>query len=277
MYLGIDIGGTKTLVATIDDRGVIQEKIKLPTPKDYQEFLQKLKAALDNFPKTTFRYCGIGMPGIIDRTKGASTWSGGNLTWKNSPIAQDVSSIANCPVVVENDANMASLSEANLVKDRYRTVLYITLSTGIGSGFVINGKLDPNTLNAEVGHMIYSLKDNYRTWEQMASGGTIVKQYGQRADEITDTKIWKAISERIAVGLINLSAALTPEIIILGGGVGGHLNRFKEYLDEQLVRLAPSGVQVPPVLQAQHPEEAVLYGCYELAKQKRFGEHAATH
>ncbi len=102
----------------------------------------------------------------------------------------------------------------------------------------------------------------------MASGGTIVEQYKQRDDEITDPETWQAISENIAIGLVNLSAALTPEVIILGGGVGAHLDRFKQYLDEQLERLAPNGVNVPPVLQAQHAEEAVLYGCYELAKQR---------
>jgi predicted NBD/HSP70 family sugar kinase len=268
MYLGIDIGGTKTLVASFDDNGKIVAKAKLSTPQAYEAFLQELKTVLQTIPTTELHYCGIGMPGIIDRTQGVSTWSGGNLTWKNSPITQDVAAITNCPVVVENDANLAALSEANLVKDRYRTALYITLSTGIGSGFVIDGVLDQNTINAEVGHMIYPAGDNYLTWEKMASGGTIVEQYGQRADEISDPKIWEAISQRIALGLINLSAALTPEVIILGGGVGAHLDRFKQYLDEQLKALAPSGVHVPPVLQAQHPEEAVLYGCYELAKQR---------
>jgi predicted NBD/HSP70 family sugar kinase len=211
------------------------------------------------------------MPGIIDREQGVSTWSGGNLTWKNSPIAKDVAAIAGCPVVVENDANLAALSEASYVKERYRTALYITLSTGIGSGFVVDSRLNPTTLNAEVGHMIYPYPDSdkgYRTWEQMASGGTIVEEYGQRAESISDPKIWESISERIALGLVNLSAALTPEVIILGGGVGAHLDRFHQYLDKQVNRLAPSGVKVPPILKARHAEEAVIFGCYELARQK---------
>jgi predicted NBD/HSP70 family sugar kinase len=268
MYLGIDIGGTKTLVASFGDDGTIGQKVKFPTPGDYQAFLQELKTTVAGFDATEFRYCGIGMPGIIDRAQGVSSWSGGNLQWKSNPIAKDVEAIVNCPAVVENDANTAALSEAILVLDQYRTTLYVTLSTGIGSGFVADGVIDPNTLNAEVGHMIFPARDGgYKSWEQMASGGTIVETYGQRADEITDPAIWKAVSEQIAIGLINLSAALTPEVIILGGGVGAHLDRFKQYLDEPLQRLAPSGVRVPPVLQARHAEESVVYGCYELAKQ----------
>jgi predicted NBD/HSP70 family sugar kinase len=275
MYLGIDIGGTKTLVASLKDDGSIADMAKFSTPQDYQQFLKELKHSLSEFSAKEFAYCGIGMPGIIDRTKNASTWSGGNLTWKNSPIAQDVEAIAGCPVIVENDANVAALSEANLVKDDYRTVLYITLSTGIGSGFVVDGNLDPNTLNAEVGHMIYPYEEGYRTWEQLASGGTIVEEYGQRAEAISDPKTWEDITERIAMGLVNLSAALTPEVIILGGGVGAHLDRFQQYLNTQIKRLAPNGVHVPPILQAQHPDEAVLYGCYELAKQRSTGHGKA--
>jgi predicted NBD/HSP70 family sugar kinase len=268
MYLGIDIGGTKTLVASFDKHGSLLDSVKIPTPHDYREFLEKLKPIVDDLPDAPFQYCGIGMPGIIDRARGGSTWSGDNLGWKHHSIASDVSAIVNCPVIVENDANTAAIGEARFVQDTYQTALYVTLSTGIGSGFVVNGNLDPATLNAEVGHMIFPHGDDYRSWEQMASGGTIVKEYGQRADEITDPAIWEAISEQIAVGLINLTAALTPEVIILGGGVGAHLNRFKQYLDEQVKRLSLSGVHVPPILQAHYAEQSVIYGCYELAKQK---------
>ena len=167
MYLGIDIGGTKTLVASLNDDGSIADQVKFETPDDYQAFLTELRNSLARLPAKDFLYAGIGMPGIIDRANNASTWSGGNLTWKNSPIAKDVGAIANCRAVVENDANVAALSEAKLVKDRYRTALYITLSTGVGSGYVVDGVLDPNTIDAEVGHMIYPSSDSesgYRSW-----------------------------------------------------------------------------------------------------------------
>jgi glucokinase len=61
---------------------------------------------------------------------------------------------------------------------------------------------------------------------------------------------------------------LTPEVIIIGGGVGASLHKFKGYLDNWLKALTPVAITVPPILEAQHPEEAVIYGCYELAKQR---------
>lgn len=276
MYLGIDIGGTKTLVASLNDDGSIADKIKFDTSQDYQTFLKDLKTNLHQLPAKEFSYCGVGMPGILDRATGASKWAGGNLAWGSSPITDDISEIVGCKAVVENDANMAGLSEANLIKDRYKTALYLTISTGIGGVYVVNGKIDMNMADAEVGHMLYKQGDAYETWEEITSGKAIVEKFGQRADEITEPGIWKAISEPIAVGLINLSAALTPEAIIIGGGVGANLHHFKSYLEEAIRQLKPEAITVPPILQAQHAEEAVLYGCYELAKQ-RSGSHGKTN
>jgi len=275
MYLGIDIGGTKTLVASLKDDGSIADMAKFSTPQDYQQFLKELERSLTEFSAKKFAYCGIGMPGTIDREKGTSKWTGGNLSWGHCPIAESVGDIAGCKVVVENDANMAGLSEASYVKDQYRTTLYLTISTGIGGAYIVNGEIDMNMADAEVGHMLYKQGDAYETWEEITSGKAIVEKYSQRADEITEPAIWKAISEPIAMGLINLSAVLTPEVIIIGGGVGANLDRFHKYLDEAIRQLKPAAIAVPPVLQAQHAEEAVLYGCYELAKQRLTGHGKA--
>lgn len=268
MYLGIDIGGTKTLVASFDGHGQLTEKVRFSSPQDYQSFSRELKASVATLSAKDFKYCGVGMPGLVDRETGRSKWAGGNLAWESCPLGDDVSAIVGCPVAVENDANLAGLSEAKLVQDRYPTALYITISTGIGGVFVVDGAIDPSTADAEIGHMIYPSGNGHQTWEQLTSGKAIVDKYGRRADEINDPETWEAVSEQIAVGLINLSAVLTPKAIILGGGVGGNLHRFKAYLDESLERLTPAAVTVPPILEAQHPDEAVLYGCYELAKQR---------
>lgn len=270
MYLAVDIGGTKTLVAVFDEQGQLKEKTKFSTTNDFSAFLEDFKDAQASLQTSKFDYCGIGMPGVIDREHGVSRWGGGNLGWpKDNPIAEQISAIINCGVVVENDANAAGLSEAVLVKDRYRTALYLTISTGIGGVYVIDGIIDQNTVDAEVGHMIFKSEDGYHTWEQLASGKAIVAKYGQRADEISDAAVWQAATEPLAVGLINLSATLTPEVIILGGGVGAHLDRFQPYLQDWLKQLRPpTAVRVPNIIPAKRAEEAVLYGCYELARQK---------
>jgi glucokinase len=68
-------------------------------------------------------------------------------------------------------------------------------------------------------------------------------------------------------------AALTPDVIVLGGGVGAHYEKFKKPLQEELEEFKNPLVVVPPIVKAKHPEEAVIYGCYELARQHHENVH----
>ncbi|MES2970957.1 MAG: ROK family protein [Patescibacteria group bacterium] len=266
--MAVDIGGTKTLVAVFTPEGEVVESQKFRTPQVYEEFKQELAANVAKLSTNNFLGGAIGMPGQVDRALGISISAGPNLQWSNSPLAADLQSLINAPAAIENDANLAGLSEALLVKETYRKTLYITLSTGIGGGYVIDGLLDLNTLDAEVGHMIFERDGTFRTWESFASGKAIVAKYGKRASEIEDTTIWEEISLNIAIGIINVSAVLTPDVIIIGGGVGAHLEKFINPLNKKLAELKPGSLKLPAVIQAGRPEEAVIYGCYELAKQQ---------
>src|SRR5688572_14483180 len=133
MYLGIDIGGTKTLLACLTNEGIIKDKIRFETPKDYRLFINSLADEVVKLSTKEFIACGVGVPGLLEREKGIGITMG-NLPWKNVPIKNDVKKIVGCPVVIDNDANLAGLSEAMLVKDKYDKVLYVTISTGIGTG-----------------------------------------------------------------------------------------------------------------------------------------------
>lgn len=272
MYLAIDIGGTKTLVAVFDASGAVAKQVKFPTPEDYETFIQALGEHVKELGVEDFRAAGIAIPGKVDRKNGVGI-AFGNLTWRNVPIQADCEKIINAPIVIENDANLAGLSEAILLKDKYKKVFYITISTGIGGIYVVNGKIDENTQDAEVGHMLLEYRGESVIWEKFASGKAIFEKYGKKAVEIDDPEAWEEISRNIAIGLYACIASYTPEAIVIGGGVGAHLDRFKSYLDAALKKYENPIVTLPPVLQAQRPEEAVIYGCYELAKE-RYGHVA---
>lgn len=274
MYLAVDIGGTKTLVAVFTPEGEIVEQQKFPSAQNYEQFKSDLADCVAKLSTKEFLAGSVGIPGSVDRNLGISISAGPNLTWLNSPVASDLQSYIGAPCVVENDANAAGLSEGLLVKDRYRKSLYITISTGIGGGYVVDGALDPDTLTAEVGHMIFEHEGTYQTWEGFASGKAIVAKYGKQASEIEDSTIWEAIARTIALGIVNVSTVLTPEVIIVGGGVGSHLEKFLAPLNQAVNELKPVGLNPPIILKAQNPEEAVIYGCYELARQ-HYDKHAA--
>ena len=103
-------------------------------------------------------------------------------------------------------------------------------------------------------------------WEHFASGKAIVAKYGKRASEIDDPAIWAAIVRDFSVGIIDVIAITEPEIVIIGGGVGAHFDRFGELLVRELKKYETPMMLIPPIRQAQRSEEAVIYGCYELIK-----------
>lgn len=266
MYLGIDIGGTKTLVAALDQHGVITSSLKFPTPENYDDFIKELKHVLkDELPIDDFRAGCVAAPGNIDRKHGRFE-EGGNLKWQHVPLQHDIERFVHCPMLIENDANLAGLSEAMLLKDKHATVLYLTISTGIGSGFIVDQKIDPSMADSEAGQMMIQRGDKIVKWESFASGKAIYERYHQKASEINDPKIWKAVVADLAIGFVDLLAVTQPDVIVIGGGVGHYLDKFHDLLVDELQKYTTPLVPVPPIIKAGRPEEAVVYGCYDLAR-----------
>lgn len=265
MYVGIDIGGTKTLVAAFSEDGYAQEQIKFPTPKSYTEFLQQLTATVTKLTAEDFQAGCVAAPGQIDRSRGIVT-NFGNLSWRNVPLLKDVEHITKCPMLIENDAKLAAVSEAAQLPD-YTRVLYVTISTGIGFALAIDGKTD-SAIGDSGGHTILlEHRGKLVPWESFASGSAIVKRFGKRASDINDASTWKLIAHDLAPGFLELIATLSPDIIVVGGGVGNYLDKFHDLLMAELKRYEMPMLSIPPINEAHRPNEAVIYGCYQLAKE----------
>lgn len=265
MILAIDIGGTKTLIASFNGRGVVTEHIKFPTPHDYHEFILKLASSVESLTTKKFVHCVIAVPGKVDRSTGVAI-AFGNLPWKNVPILQDLALHIPGKITIENDANLAGLSEADLLH-QYRKVLYITVSTGIGGVLVVDRRIDPISQDAEYGQMLLEHDGRLTRWEKFASGSAIVAHFGKLASDITNEQDWHIIARNIAIGLIDVIAATTPDAIVVGGGVGTHFVKFGDKLKNELEIYQNDLIFIPPLYGAQRAEEAVIYGCYLLALQ----------
>ena len=268
MYLGVDIGGTKTLVATLSDDGVIIDSRRFPSAPDYQNFLRDLEQNLNGLQLDDDVRCCAGVSGLLDRDKGIAH-ALGNLPWTEVHIADDISKlIGNRPVIIENDSRLAGLSEAQLIKDRYNDILYMTVSTGIGGAFIQNGRIATPLQDMEMGKMPLLHDGKYVQWEEFASGRAIAERYGKPASQITEPDIWNTIGTDLAHGLGAVCSILQPDVIVIGGGVGQFADKYKGviqgYLQEQL-----HAIVRPPeaILVAQRPDEAVVYGCYDLLRQ----------
>lgn len=274
--MGIDIGGTKTLIALLDDDGVIKDQAKLPTNEVYGQFLKDLKKIFQNFgPQHNLIATGVAVPAVsLDRVKGRAI-NFGNLPWKNVNIKEDIETICDSTVVVENDAKLAALSESMLLKE-YGRVLYVTISTGIGYALVVDGQIDTNIGDGGGRTILLEHNNSMMPWEDFASGRAIVERYGKRAEDITESNIWQAICSDLAEGLIYLIGMTEPEIIVIGGSVGLYFDRYGELLGEEIKKYRIPLVKMPKLSEAKRPELAVVYGCYDLAKQV-YPHHAISN
>jgi predicted NBD/HSP70 family sugar kinase len=275
MYLGVDVGGTKTLVTVLNSDGIIRECAKFPTPKSYDHFLLELRHTLAHFKTQDFHAAGVGIPVTVFDRKHGRAINFGNLPWRNVPIQLDMEHICKCPVVIENDAKMAALSEAMLIKEAYQKVLYVTVSTGIGIGLVVDGKIDTSIGDSGGRAIVLEHKGKLTPWEDFASGHAIVETYNKRAMDIKDKATWQKICRDLAKGFVHLIALTQPEAIVVGGSVGTYFDRYGDVLKAEVKKYHLPLVPMPDIIAAQRPEEAVVYGCYDLAKQ-RFPHHAKT-
>jgi predicted NBD/HSP70 family sugar kinase len=229
MYVGIDIGGSKTLIGVLNEHGVILESHKFPTAPNYEEFLADVANTVDAFTTDDFRAASVGIAVThLDRAHGIGK-DFGNLPWRDITIKDDIEDVLHCPVIVENDAKLACLSEAMVRKDRSK-ILYVTVSTGIGYALVTDQKIDTNIGDG---------------------GGRLILQ---------------PFNGKL-VGLLELIAITEPDVIVFGGSVGTYFERLKPHLEAELTKHQTPLLIVPPLEQAKRPEEAVLYGCYDLIQE----------
>jgi len=265
MYLGIDIGGTKTLVAAFTDNGQLNESLRFDTSQKYDNFESELSQAIKSLKTTSFDAACIAFPGPVDRVNKIGVRFG-NLPWKNVHTAQFLEKLIKSPVLVENDAKLAGLYEANNIIHDFKKVVYITISTGIGIALIVDGVIDSNVGDRGGNAMMLEYGGKTISWEELASGKAIVTRYGKKASEIDDPKIWKVLAHDFALGIVDVIALMEPQAIVIGGGVGSHFNKFGDFLEAELQKYKTPIAKYPKILPAKKPEEAVIYGCYQYAK-----------
>lgn len=272
MFLGVDIGGTKTLMACFSAVGQPTSTKKFKTNQDYKQFLVDFEANFKSLTQSDLQSAVVGIPGRLDRELGRALGYG-NLKWPEVPIEADIQAIVGCPVTIENDSKLAGLSEAKLILNEFKRVMYVTIGTGISDAVIMNGVIDKAMEDSEGGQMWLDYGGRLIQWEDLASGKAIVSRYGKRAEEITDTETWKQIAHFISLGMVNLINVVQPDAVVIGGGIGEYFERFAGPLIQELKRYATPLTPTPPILKAKRPEEAVIYGCYDLASQKYASIH----
>lgn len=289
--IGIDIGGSNTRVALIDENLNLIDRIQFRTnPEDPEETLKKIASVISNFSKDIVGI-GVSCPGPLDLETGYILRSP-NLgeKWWTLSIPDTISELTGLPAYLENDANLAALAEAVVGdgKDK-RYVQFLTISTGLGSGQVIDKKIydGAHGFAHEIANCI--LWENGPQHGRLDKGaveaicsGTAITTRAQKAGldvkhagEVNDlanagnetaAKIMDEAKEYLANMIAILIAVTDPEIVILGGSVAMKIDGFvKDVEDRVKKKVYPPVVPYVDIRPSSLSEDSGLLGAGYLA------------
>ena len=260
----VDTGGTKTLIASFDHDGTMGQMIRFPTPSSQKKYVTLLRETLQkHYGDKQVEAVVVALPGIVK--EGVAVWCN-NLGWKNFNAGEELAGVlGKTPVLIENDANLAGLAETRSLDPTPTSSLYVTISTGIGTGVITNGHIDPGLRYSEGGRALVEFDGVVREWEDFASGKAIYETYGKFARDIKSKRHWNEIADRISRGFLAVIPIIQPDVIIIGGSIGTYFKEYDDQLKALLREKLPPHIPCPTLKKAKHPEEAVIYGCYYYA------------
>ena len=240
MLAGIDLGGTQVRVALARSDGQLLASFKTRTPLlgTPQRMVEWAATEIESHRRREkVTSMTIAAPGPIDIKHGVLVNPPNLPGWRNVPLAQMLHRATGANVLVANDADMAGLGEFHRGAGRgTRNMVYITWSTGVGGGLIIDGRLHRGAHGTagEIGHMIIDPDgplDNCGQrgcLEAMAGGASLARETGHPAAELfkaaqAGDKHARMVVERAArymgLSLISLTNAIDPELFVMGGGV----------------------------------------------------------
>ncbi|HHY70319.1 MAG TPA: ROK family protein [Thermoanaerobacterales bacterium] len=271
--VGIDLGGTKIASCLLDEEGDILKKVILSTlaSEGPEAVIGRMKASVyevvkqANVDRKSILAIGVGAPGPMDIEKGIIKNPPNLPGWVEIPLRDILREEFKLPIGLENDANAAALGENLYGSGKgIDNFMYITVSTGIGGGVVVNGKLfkGANGNAAEIGHTIINFQGprcgcgNMGCWEAYASGTalarfaregiesgrkTVIKDIAGNKD-IKAEHVFTAVKQGddfamelvdregyyLGVGLANMVNAFNPNCIAIGGGLTHEWDLFSD-------------------------------------------------
>ena len=246
MYIGLDIGGTNIRVGAVNNNEITysyKEKT-LDNVSNVDELYIKIIRLIENVPNyKNANAIGISVAGSVDN-KTSNIVTSKNLSMLiNYPLKTKLEKHFNINVFIENDAKVIGLAESILGKGKdYNIVCYITISTGCGGAFIVNKKIYTGSNNFG-GYIPRIILDGKNTSDNLLSGRAMYENAKEllNINEVKDIfdlyrnnneiakKIVDDFKNNLLVLLLNVSATLNPDIIILGGSM---LNDSDVYLDE---------------------------------------------
>ena len=272
MYLGIDVGATHIKVAT-GKNGKLESKVDFPTKK-FDSSLQEIKRAVQKLATGhKIERIGLGVPGPLEIKTNRIVRHPRLIGWQNINLTEIFSETLQTPVVVAHDASAAALGEFIYGAGRGKNpVCYTTVSTGIGVGLVVDGKIYTGTHNPEAGQQLLGINSIKCTCGQkadlevFASGAELEKRTGKKPVDLEDSKIWAEAMEWLGIGIANLILHYAPEIVVIGGGMTKHPQVLFPLVKASLKKHLHA-LPLVPVVPSGLGQDSGLIGCIALAEK----------
>jgi glucokinase len=277
----IDLGGTHVRAAVVSESGEVLGRLRRRTPTDAPRpdvLPAMIKEVAGGGPVARVV---VGVPGIIDHDAEALErapnlpqcwipWLTG--TWLAEAIG--------APVSLANDCDLAAVGEASFGAGQgYRDVIYVTISTGVGAGMVVDRSVVRGQHSGgEIGHTIVDIQAARAgrpcTVEELGAGPAIAAAaaragLAERDAELAElvrsghpvaSSIWNEAIEVVAFGVVNLAWLLAPQVVVIGGGVGNNRDLVLPTITRVLAERGPAVDEPIPVVGAALGDDAALLG-----------------
>ena len=277
IYIGLDIGGTKFMVAAATGNGEIIRRVRTYPSDTLEKDLATLHEMIEKVAG------GEVISGMGAAIGGPLDWKTGIVsplhqpTWREVYLKEIMETRWGPPFFVDVDTNVAALGEFYRTRMTSQKFLYITLSTGMGGGFIVDGRIYRGAGGAhpEIGHQSIPYRCANTAGiqcecgipdclEALVSGNGIRRIYGKPAEDLSVME-WGEVAYNLGQGLRNLAAIYTPDEIRLGGGlaVGGGANFMERsaMIMRNHLRLVPA----PRVSLSQLGYDTALLGAITIA------------
>jgi len=288
LYGALEAGGTKMVLAVFNENGEMQERTSVPTTVPEET----MAAMIAYFKRFELASLGISCFGPIDLNPKSETYGSftttPKLAWQDYPIKKTFEEALGIPVYIDTDVNGAALAEAafGAAKD-VDSCLYVTIGTGLGGGIIIHGKPVHGLMHPEIGHMLLTpderdpLPDGICPYhkhclEGLACGKAMQERWGVSGRDLPEDHVaWQIEVNYLSQMCHNMIVTLSPEKIILGGGVMHQKfllplirQRTMELLNGYIVPINKAGSLDELIVEPGLGENSGIIGAYLLAKNE---------
>ena len=258
----IEVNQIKIVIFDLKVKIVANSIISIKYKDGYMRTLEHVFFEMDNMIEKenlkleNFLGIGVAVPGLIDKVKGILEFAP-NLGWKNVSILKIFKDKYGLPIILNNEAKAAAIGERGANYPEINNMVFVSINEGIGCGLYINGELYRGASGnaGEFGHITINTNGpqchcgNRGCWEIYASENSIVNRYLELSDnkrKLTKEEIYKLgkngdkkvikifyeIGKNIGVGLVNIINGLSPELLVIGGGIV----EIKDYIYDDIIR-----------------------------------------